>query len=73
MQKVKTCFCSHCRKETKILWGKEITSQNIHGIQQELLLTVAVCKECGQNVCPHGLIDLNISEMEEPCKKGERS
>ena len=66
MQKVKTCFCSHCRKETKILWGKEITSQNIHG-------TVAVCKECGQNVCPHGLIDLNISEMEEQCKKGERS
>lgn len=73
MQKVKTCFCSHCRKETKILWGKEITSQNIHGIQQELLLTVAVCKEYGQNVCPHGLIDLNISEMEEQCKKGERS
>ena len=37
------------------------------------MLTVAVCKEYGQNVCPHGLIDLNISEMEEQCKKGERS
>jgi hypothetical protein len=26
---------------------------------------VAICKECGQEMSSHGLIDLNIKELEE--------
>ena len=30
---------------------------------------VAICKECGQEMNPHGLIDLNIKELEEQYQK----
>lgn len=30
---------------------------------------VAICKECGQEMSPHGLIDLNIKELEEQYQK----
>lgn len=30
---------------------------------------VAICKECGQEMSPHVLIDLNIKELEEQYQK----
>ena len=35
----------------------------------DYLETIAVCKECGQEMNPHGLIDLNIKELEEQYQK----
>ena len=65
MEKVKRDFCINCRKETDIVWGKAKRTTNIKGKPFDYLETVAICKECGQEMSPHGLIDLNIKELEE--------
>lgn len=69
MEKVKRDFCINCRKETDIVWGKAERTTNIKGKPFDYLETVAICKECGQEINPHGLIDLNIKELEEQYQK----
>ena len=56
MEKVKRDFCINCRKEIDIVWGKVERTTNIKGKPFNYLETVAVCKECGQEMNPHGLI-----------------
>lgn len=73
MKKVKRNFCINCRKETDIMWGKAERTTNIKGKPFDYLETVAVCKECGQEMNPHGLIDLNIKELEEQYQKTYRN
>ena len=69
MEKVKRDFCINCRKEIDIVWGKVERTTDIKGKPFNYLETVAVCKECGQEMNPHGLIDLNIKELEEQYQK----
>ena len=73
MKKVKRNFCINCRKETDIVWGKAKRTTNIKGKPFDYLETVAICKECGQEMSPHGLIDLNIKELEEHIKDEDRN
>lgn len=49
--------------------GKAERTTNIKGKPFDYLETVAICKECGQEINPHGLIDLNIKELEEQYQK----
>ena len=69
MQKIKKDFCINCRKKTDILWGKAERITKIKVTPFDYLETIAVCKECGQEMNPHGLIDLNIKELEEQYQK----
>lgn len=55
------------------MWGKAERTTNIKGKPFDYLETVAVCKECGQEMNPHGLIDLNIKELEEQYQKTYRN
>lgn len=67
--KEKFDFCTNCRKET----GYTLQYRNITKVVKNkkctFNLTVAICDECGKEMCPPGLIDKNIQEFENNCQE----
>lgn len=64
-EKERKDFCPECRKWTGYDLRKKKIKRNIKGKPYTFVITVAICSVCGAEMCPHGLIDLNIEEMED--------
>lgn len=62
-------FCTTCRKETFYTLQKEIIKATRKGREHIFEITVAICDECGEEMNPPGLIDLNISEIQKEIDK----
>ena len=63
MEKVERCFCKNCKKETGIVWGATSRTTYIKEIPFDFSETIAICKECGHEVVPKGLIAFNMKEF----------
>ena len=63
MEKVERCFCKNCKKETGIVWGTTSRTTYIKEIPFDFSETIAICKECGHEVVPKGLIAFNMKEF----------
>lgn len=59
-----TCFCINCRKEALYDLRKLPVKQKVRDKEYDFIFTIAVCKECGEEVNPHGLIDQNVQEID---------
>lgn len=64
-QKERIDFCTICRKNTGYILQKQNITKIIKGKQYTFTITVAVCKECGEEMSILGLIDKNIQEVDE--------
>ena len=64
-KKIKRGMCYECRKETEYVLRKEDYVHSVRGKEYTFSFTVAICTECGEEMCPHGLIDKNIKEFDE--------
>lgn len=53
-------FCYECRRQTEYSLQKVIDDET-----RTFELTVAICKECGNEMSPPGLIDKNIEEFKQ--------
>lgn len=58
-------FCTTCRKETEYILQKRNIVKNIKDMDYTFSITVAVCRECGEEMSIPGLIDKNIQEVDE--------
>lgn len=63
MEKVERYFCKNCKKETGIVWGTTSRTTYIKEIPFDFSETIAICKECGHEVVPKGLIAFNMKEF----------
>lgn len=70
------CFCTHCKRYTEyrlkdnpICFPIFLFNGEERYITIEKRSKVAICKECGEETTPHGLIDKNIKEIEEQYKE----
>lgn len=64
-EKERKDFCPECKKWTRYDLKKRKIKRNIKGKPYTFVITVAICAECGAEMCPHGLIDLNIQEISD--------
>ncbi|MBS5062703.1 MAG: DUF4065 domain-containing protein [Hungatella hathewayi] len=67
----RTDFCVECRKETEYEVQKVIRTETIREKEYSFAFTVAVCKECGEEMDIPGLLDLNIRERDEQFREAE--
>lgn len=58
-------FCTLCRKETNYTISKKNITKAIKDNEYTFSITVALCKECGEEMSLPGLIDRNIKEIDE--------
>ena len=58
-------FCINCRRERECVLLKKKVGRVVGGRMRDFLFTEVKCKKCGEEMCPPGLIDLNITEYEE--------
>lgn len=58
-------FCIVCRKNTEYTLQKRNIVKTIKDKEYTFNITVAVCKECGEEMYIPGLIDKNIQEVDE--------
>lgn len=56
-------FCYECRRWTEYSLQRRNFQKVINGDTRTFELTVAICKECGNEMNPPGLIDKNIEEF----------
>lgn len=64
-------FCTKCRKETEYTLGKYEVIRIRNGIPRLFILTSAICNECGEEMPIPGLINKNVQEIDEQCRKLE--
>ena len=64
-------FCIECRKDTEYSLQKKNITKIIKDKEYTFELTIAVCKECGEEMSIPGLIDTNIQEMDEQYREME--
>lgn len=64
-------FCPTCRHETSFVCKKVPITQTINGREYTFSITKAFCTECAGEVCPPGLIDKNIKEIDEQFRAKE--
>lgn len=64
-EKGKKDFCTMCRKEAEYTLQKSNITKVIKGKEYEFNITVAICRECGEEMSIPGLIDRNIREIDE--------
>lgn len=65
MTEVRRDFCTTCRKQTEYTLQKRNITKMIKEKEYTFSITVAICKECGEEMSIPGLIDKNIHEMDE--------
>ncbi|MGN1413927.1 MAG: Panacea domain-containing protein [Anaerovoracaceae bacterium] len=64
-EKERKDFCTECRRETEYVLQKKNIVKTIKDKIYNFHITAAVCTECGREMCPPGLIDKNVQEMDE--------
>lgn len=64
LEKTGKHFCIECRKETEYILKKKTIKRIEEGEERIFEITTAICQECGSKMNLHGLIDLNIQEVE---------
>lgn len=64
-------FCIECRKETEYILRKQTIRKAIRGQEYTFEITVAVCTECGEQMSLHGLMDLNVQEVDQQYRAAE--
>ena len=64
-------FCIECRKETEYFLQKKDIVKTIKDKEYTFGITVAVCKECGDEMSIPGLIDKNVQEIDEQYRAEE--
>ena len=65
MTEVKRDFCTACRRQTEYTLQKRNITKTIKEKEYTFSITVAICKECGEEMSIPGLIDKNIREIDE--------
>jgi len=63
-------FCYECRKWTEYSLQRDTFQKVINGELKTFTITVAICKECGNEMSPSGLIDKNIEEFKREVLDG---
>jgi len=58
-------FCINCRKETAYKLQQKSLKKIIRGKEYEFHIQEAICCECGEQVCPPGLLDKNSKAIDE--------
>ena len=58
-------FCIACRENITYKLEKRTIKKIIKGEEFEFVITEAICDKCGEELNIPGLIDLNISEVDE--------
>ncbi|MDY2957695.1 type II toxin-antitoxin system antitoxin SocA domain-containing protein, partial [Floccifex sp.] len=71
MGKEKLSFCSECRKECQYEIKKVWRNYTIREKEYEMEVTAAFCKECGEEINIHGIMDLRMKEIDEQYRKIE--
>lgn len=71
MEKKRTDFCTTCRKEAEYYLQKKEVRKVIRDKEYTFKITVAVCKECGEEMSIPGLIDQNVKEIDEQYRNYE--
>lgn len=64
-------FCINCRKDCEYTLQKNKFIKVIKDKEYEFDITVAVCKECGEQIDIPGLLDKNIKEIDEQYRLAE--
>ena len=67
----RTAFCVECRKITPYEIKKVAEKEIIKDKEYNFIFTRAYCKECGEEMNIHGLLDLNNQERSEQYRKAE--
>lgn len=64
-------FCTDCRRETQYELKKISRKYNIKEKEYSMEVTAAFCKECGEEMNIHGIMDLRVREVDEQYRKIE--
>lgn len=64
-EKERIDFCTICRKETEYELKKRNIKKNIKDVEYMFNITIAICRECGEEMSIPGLIDRNIQEVDK--------
>ena len=64
-EKERIDFCTICRKETEYVLKKRNIKKNIKDVEYMFNITIAICRECGEEMSIPGLIDRNIQEVDK--------
>lgn len=64
-------FCIECRRKTMYVLRKRNVSRTIRDKEYSFEITVAVCEKCGAEMSIPGLIDKNVSEIDEQYRSAE--
>ena len=64
-------FCTQCRKETEYVLRKQNYQKTIKDKAYLFNITMAICKECGEEISLPGLIDLNVKEIDSQYRRFE--
>ena len=64
-EKEKIDFCTICRKETEYVLKKRNIKKNIKDVEYMFNITIAICRDCGEEMSIPGLIDRNIQEVDK--------
>ena len=67
----RTDFCVECRKETEYEVRKVTRTEMIREKEYDFQFTVAVCRECGEEMDIPGLLDWNIKERDDQYREAE--
>ena len=70
-EKRRSDFCTECRKVTEYILQKKDIVKNIKDKEYIFSITVAICEECGEEMSIPGLIDKNVSEVDEQYRTAE--
>lgn len=71
MKKGRYDFCTECRKETEYEFEKKLTNHIIKDTEYSFEIFTAVCKECGNEMCVPGLMDLNSKVIDRQYRQKE--
>ena len=71
MRKERYSFCTECRKECLYKLQKIERQYDIKGKKYNMEVTVAICKNCGEEMNIPGILDLRAKEVDEQYRKVE--
>ena len=64
-------FCIECRKDTEYFLQKKDVVKRVKDKEYTFRITVAVCAECGEEMCIPGLLDKNVREIDAQYREME--
>ena len=57
-------FCPFCGRFVRYVLMQKALTGPVRGREHKFRITVALCPECGEELTPPGLLDLNIEELD---------